>query len=104
LYSIWGNLSNCERGMRVLYLTRGNIWQSKTYDLGLTFVKTCSDLLASHHGSVIVLGRHGNIEVFSSLKGDEITTREYRVLTSAECITIMIAGLVVTSGMGSSLD
>jgi hypothetical protein len=27
--------------------------------------------------------------------GDEITTRGYRVLTSAECTTIMIAELVV---------
>jgi DNA integrity scanning protein DisA with diadenylate cyclase activity len=87
-----------------LYPTRGNLWQSKTYDLGLTFVKACSDLLASHHGSVIVLGRHGNMEVFQSLKGDEITTRGYRVLTSVECTTIMIAELVVTSGLGSSLD
>jgi hypothetical protein len=65
LYPIGGNLSNCERGLRVflLYPTRGNLWQSKTYDLGLTFVKACSDFLASHHGSVIVLGRHGNMEV-----------------------------------------
>jgi hypothetical protein len=30
----------------------------------LTFIKVCSDLLASHHRSVIVLGRHGNMEVF----------------------------------------
>jgi hypothetical protein len=30
-------------------------------------------------GSVIVLGQHGNMEVFLSLKGDEITTRGYRV-------------------------
>jgi hypothetical protein len=47
-----------------LYPTRRNLWQSKTYDLVLTFVKTCSDLLASHHESVIMLGRHGTIEVF----------------------------------------
>jgi hypothetical protein len=47
-----------------LYPTRGNLWQGKTYDLGLTFVKACSDLLASCHVSVIVLGRHGNMEVF----------------------------------------
>jgi hypothetical protein len=47
-----------------LYLTRGNLWQSKTYDLGLTFVKAYSDLLTSHHRSVIVLGRHRNMEVF----------------------------------------
>jgi hypothetical protein len=35
----------------------------KIYDLGLTFVKACSDLPASHHGSVIVLGRYGIMEV-----------------------------------------
>jgi hypothetical protein len=87
-----------------LYPTRGNLWQSKTYDLGLTFVKACRDLLASHHGSVIVLGRHGNMEALLSPKGDEITTRGYRVLTSAECTTIMISELTVTSGLGSSLD
>jgi hypothetical protein len=46
-----------------LYPILGNLWQSKTYDLGLTFVKACSDLLSSHHGSVIVLHEHGNIEV-----------------------------------------
>jgi hypothetical protein len=46
------------------YPILGNLWQSKIYDVGLTFVKTCNDLLASHHGSVIVLGRHGNMEVF----------------------------------------
>jgi hypothetical protein len=87
-----------------LYQTRGNLWQSKTCDLGLTFVKACSDLLASHHGSVIVPGRHGNMEVFESPKGEEITTRGYGVLTSAECTTIMIVELAVTSGLGSSLD
>jgi hypothetical protein len=47
----------------LLYPTRGNLWQSKTCDLGLTFVKACSDLLASHHWSVIMLGWHGNMEV-----------------------------------------
>jgi hypothetical protein len=31
-----------------LYPTSGNLWQSKTYDLGLTFVKACSDLSAIH--------------------------------------------------------
>jgi hypothetical protein len=51
-----------------------------------------------------VLGRHGNMEVFYSPKGDEITTHGHRVLTSAECITIMIAELAVTSGLGSSFD
>jgi hypothetical protein len=47
-----------------MYPTRKNLCQRKRYDLGLTFVKACSDLLASHNGSVIVLGRHGNMEVF----------------------------------------
>jgi hypothetical protein len=36
--------------------------------------------------------------------GDEIIMRWYRVLTSAECTTIMIAELVVTSDLGSSFD
>jgi hypothetical protein len=82
LYPIEGNLSNCKRGLSVflLYPTRRNLWQSKAYDLGLTFVKACSDLLASHHGSVTVLGQHGNMEVLYSPKGDEITTRGYRAL------------------------
>jgi hypothetical protein len=45
----WGNLSNYEMGMRVLlYPIGGNLCQSKTYKLELTFVKTCSDPLASH--------------------------------------------------------
>jgi hypothetical protein len=35
-----------------LYPTRGNLWQSKTYELGLTFVKACSDLWAITKGSV----------------------------------------------------
>jgi hypothetical protein len=66
LYPIWGNLSNCKRGPEGIlwYPTRGNLWQSKTYNLGLTFVKACSDLLASHHESVIVLGWQGMMEVF----------------------------------------
>jgi hypothetical protein len=40
----------------------------------------------------------------SRLASDEITTRGYRVLTFAKCITIMIIVLAVTSGMGSSFD
>jgi hypothetical protein len=35
---------------------------------------------------------------------DEITMRGYMVLTSAECRTIMIAELAVTSSLGSSFD
>jgi hypothetical protein len=38
-----------------------------------------------------------------SSTGDEITTRGYMVLTFAKCITIQIAELAVTSGLGSSL-
>jgi hypothetical protein len=41
---------------------------------------------------------------YSCLASDEITTRGYRVQTSAECTTIMIAELAVTSGLGSSSD
>jgi hypothetical protein len=36
--------------------------------------------------------------------GDEITIHWYKVLTSAECTTIMIVELAVTSGLGSSFD
>jgi hypothetical protein len=44
-------------------------------------------------------------KAFSSrLASDEITTRGYRVLTFAKCITTMIAVLAVTSGLGSSFD
>jgi hypothetical protein len=32
----------------MLYRTRGNLWQRKTYDMGLTFVKACSDLWVIH--------------------------------------------------------
>jgi hypothetical protein len=42
-----------------LYPTRGNLWQSKTYELRLTFVKACSDLWAYTKGSV----KNGIIEV-----------------------------------------
>jgi hypothetical protein len=41
---------------------------------------------------------------YSRLASDEITTRGYRVLTSTERTTIMIAELAVTSGLGSSFD
>jgi hypothetical protein len=40
----------------------------------------------------------------SRLASDEITTRGYNVLTSAECTTIMTAELAVTRGQGSSFD
>jgi hypothetical protein len=49
-------------------------------------------LLASHHGSVIVLPG-------ALLKGDEITMRGYKVLTFAECTTVMTVILTVTRGM-----
>jgi hypothetical protein len=50
LYPIGGNFSNYEKGPEgiLLYPTRGNLWQSKTYELGLTFVKACSDLWVIH--------------------------------------------------------
>jgi hypothetical protein len=41
------------------YPTKGNLWQSKTYDLGLTFVKACSDLWAIHRRKC----KHGKKEV-----------------------------------------
>jgi hypothetical protein len=44
------------------------------------------------------------MEVFYSPKGDEITTYGYMVLTSTECTTVMTVVLMVTSGLGSSLD
>jgi hypothetical protein len=37
-------------------------------------------------------------------RSDEITTRGYRILTYAECTTIMIAKFVVTIGLDSSLE
>jgi hypothetical protein len=40
----------------------------------------------------------------SRLVSDEITTRRYKVLTFAKCITIMIVVLAVTSGLESSFD
>jgi hypothetical protein len=55
-------------------------------------------------GSVIVLGQHGNMEVLLSPKGDKITTRGYMAQTSEECTTVITAGLMVMSGLGSSLD
>jgi hypothetical protein len=40
----------------------------------------------------------------SRLASDDITTRGYRALTFAICITVMTAMLTVTSGLGSSFD
>jgi hypothetical protein len=51
-----------------------------------------------------VLGQHGNMEVISSPNGDKITMHRYRAQTSAECIIVIIAGLMVRRGLGSSLD
>jgi hypothetical protein len=54
----------------------GNLWQSKTNDLGLTFVKACSDLWAIHQWKCKEWQKRG----FSGrLASDEITTRGYRV-------------------------
>jgi hypothetical protein len=67
-----------------LHLIRGNLWQSKTYDLDLTFVKACTNLL--------------------SLMGNEITKHGYRILTFGKCTTIMRGELAVTGGPESSRD
>jgi hypothetical protein len=83
------------------YPTRGNLCQSKTYDLGLTFIKACSDLWAIHQRMYKEWQKGG---FYSLLASDEITTPGYRVLTSVECTTIMIDELAITSGLGSSFD
>jgi hypothetical protein len=41
------------------------------------------------------------IRFSSHSASNEITIREYRVLTFAKCITIMIAEVVITSGLES---
>jgi hypothetical protein len=61
----------------------------------------CSDLWAIHQRKCKEWQKGG---FYSLLASDEITTRGYRVLTYAECTTIMIAELAVISGMGSSFD
>jgi hypothetical protein len=43
--------------------------------------------------------KNGKRRFSSCLASDEITTRAYRVLTSIESTTIMIAELAVTSGL-----
>jgi hypothetical protein len=48
--------------------------------------------------------KNGKKEVSSRLRSNEITTRGYSVLTFAKCTPIMIAELVVTCSLGSSLD
>jgi hypothetical protein len=60
----------------------------------------CSDLWAIHQRKC----KNGKGGFSSRLSSDEITTHGYRVLTFAKCITIMIAELAVTSGLGSSFD
>jgi hypothetical protein len=61
----------------------------------------CSDLWALHQRKCKEWQKRG----FSSHSAsDEITMHGYRVLTSVQCTTIMIAELVVTSGLGSSLE
>jgi hypothetical protein len=61
----------------------------------------CSDLWVIHQRKCKEWQKGG---FYSRLASDEITTRGYRVLTSAECTTIMIVELTVTSGLGSSFD
>jgi hypothetical protein len=41
---------------------------------------------------------------YSHLASDEITTREYMVLTFVKCTTIMIVELTIISDLGSSFD
>jgi hypothetical protein len=61
----------------------------------------CSDVYIIHQRKC----KNGKKGGFSSrLASDEITTRGYRALTSTKCLTVMIAVLMVTSGLGSSLD
>jgi hypothetical protein len=60
----------------------------------------CSDLWVIHQRKC----KNGKKGFSSCLASDEITTRGYRMLTFATCITIMIAVLVVTSGLGHSFD
>jgi hypothetical protein len=61
----------------------------------------CSDLWAIHQRKCKEWQKGG---FYSRLASDEITTHGYRVLTSAECTTVMIAELAVSSGLGSSFD
>jgi hypothetical protein len=61
----------------------------------------CSDLWAIHQRKCKEWQKGG---FYSRLASDEITTRGYRVLTSVECTTIMIAEPAVTSCLGSSFD
>jgi hypothetical protein len=61
----------------------------------------CSDLCAIHQRKCKEWQKGG---FYSHLARDEITTRGYGVLTSAEYTTIMIAELAVTSGLESSFD
>jgi hypothetical protein len=61
----------------------------------------CSDLWAIHQRKCKEWQKGG---FYSRLASDEITTRGYRVLTSAECTTVMIVEPAVTSGLGSSID
>jgi hypothetical protein len=53
---------------------------------------------------MIVLYEYGNMNIFYLWKGDKITMRAYRVLTSVECTTVMTVVHTVTSGLVSSLD
>jgi hypothetical protein len=50
------------------------------------------------------IAMHAKGGFYSRLASDEITTHGYRVLTSVECTTIMIAELAVTRSLGSSFD
>jgi hypothetical protein len=52
----------------VWYPTGGNLWQSKTNDLGLTFVKACSDLWAIHQRKCKEWQKGGSLVAWSAMK------------------------------------
>jgi hypothetical protein len=69
-YPTGRNLSNCERGLRVQCDTQegGNLWQSRTNDLGLTFVKVCSDLWAIHQRKCKEWQKGGSLVAWPAMK------------------------------------
>jgi hypothetical protein len=84
----------------VLYPIRGNLGQSKTYNLELTSIKACNDLWVIHQRKC----KEWQKRRFSSRPINvEITIHGYRALTFAKCTTIMIVELAVASGLGYPL-
>jgi hypothetical protein len=67
------------------------------------------DMPARQLCSKVNLKIRGGVDFVANLivlesKGNEITTHGCKVLTFAKCITIIIAVLAITSGLGSSFD